>query len=89
MAATLTIFTPAYNRADLLPRAFDALCAQKNRDFEWLIIDDGSTDNTAQVVESFQNQDAGFEIRYFRKENGGLHTAYNAAIELADTEISM
>ena len=89
MAATLTIFTPAYNRADLLPRAFHALCAQKNKDFVWLIIDDGSTDNTAQVVESFQNQDAGFEIRYFRKENGGLHTAYNAAIELADTELSM
>jgi len=89
MAAKLTIFTPAYNRADLLPRAFEALCVQENKDFIWLIIDDGSTDNTAQVVEAFQQQNAGFEIRYFHKENGGLHTAYNAAIALADTELSM
>lgn len=89
MAASLTIFTPAYNRADLLPRAYDALCAQSNKDFIWLIIDDGSADQTEQVVKSFQSKDAGFDIRYFHKENGGLHTAYNAAIALTDTELCM
>lgn len=89
MAATLTIFTPAYNRADLLTRAFQALAKQSNKDFVWLIIDDGSSDNTAQVVEGFYQCDAGFEIRYSYKENGGLHTAYNAAIALADTELCM
>ncbi len=89
MPKTLTIFTPTYNRADLLPRGFEALCRQSSRDFVWLIVDDGSTDGTREVVESFQTAPCGFEIRYIYKENGGLHTGYNTAIAHADTELCM
>ena len=87
--ASLTIFTPSFNRADLLPRAFEALLKQKNKDFIWLIVDDGSTDETESVVNSFQQRKPDFDIRYIYKENGGLHTAYNTAIANIDTELSM
>lgn len=89
MRATLTIFTPTYNRAQLLLRGFEALKKQSCKDFVWLIVDDGSTDNTAETIRDFQREDHGFEIRYLRKENGGLHTGYNAAIAAADTELCM
>lgn len=84
---TLTVFTPTYNRVDLLHRGYEALKRQTNKDFLWLIIDDGSTDNTREVVEGWIKKNNGFEIRYAHKENGGLHTGYNKAIELMDTEI--
>lgn len=84
---TLTVFTPTYNRADLLHRGYEALKRQTSKDFLWLIIDDGSADNTREVVEGWMKYDNGFEIRYAYKENGGLHTGYNKAIELMDTEI--
>ena len=99
----LTVFTPTYNRANLITRGYDALCRQTNYEFKWLIIDDGSEDNTRELVRSWLDQDTltnvedGFEgyskdaswlhIRYCYKENGGLHTGYNKAIELMDTEI--
>ncbi len=83
---TLTIFTPSYNRADLLLRAYEALQGQSLKDFIWMIIDDGSTDNTEQVVKPWLSNDE-FEVRYIKKENGGLYTGYNKAIELADTEL--
>lgn len=85
----LTVFTPTYNRADCLPRGFDALKRQACKDFVWLIVDDGSTDNTREVVRGFQAEDCGFEVRYIYQENGGLHTGYNTAIEQADTELCM
>ena len=85
---TLTIFTPAYNRAKFLPRAFEALKRQTLKDFIWMIIDDGSTDNTEEVVQEFlKDTNAGFKTEYIKKENGGLHTGYNKAIELAQTEL--
>lgn len=87
--ASLTIFTPTFNRAKLLQRAFEALLRQSNKDFIWLIIDDGSTDSTEKVVNSFIQKEPGFPIRYIYKENGGLHTAYNTAIANADTELCM
>lgn len=83
----LTVFTPTYNRAELLVRGYEALCRQTSKDFLWLIIDDGSKDNTREVVEQWQKADNGFEIQYAYKENGGLHTGYNKAIEMMDTEI--
>lgn len=89
MKPMLTIFTPTYNRADLLPRGYRALCNQSCKDFIWMIIDDGSTDNTEEVVSEMQKVDNGFEIRYIYKENGGLHTGYNTAIKNADTELCM
>lgn len=100
---TLTVFTPTYNREKLLFRGYQALCRQTSHDFCWLIIDDGSVDNTRQAVESWidessmQQIEGGFigfskdapwlNIRYCYKENGGLHTGYNKAIELMDSEI--
>lgn len=86
---TLTVFTPAYNRAHTLGRTYESLLAQTNKDFVWSIIDDGSKDNTKDTVEDWIKKTTEFEIRYFYKENGGLHTAYNLAIEKADTELSV
>ena len=85
----ITVFTPAYNRAYCLENGYRALQRQTNKDFEWLIIDDGSTDNTAEVVKQWQNEENDFKIRYIYKENGGLHTAYNEAIANMDTELSV
>lgn len=85
---TLTIFTPAYNRAHTLSRTYESLLRQDCKDFVWLIIDDGSTDNTRTLVEQWQAQDNGFEIRYIYKENGGMHTAHNVAYENIDTELN-
>lgn len=81
----LTIFTPTYNRADKLERIFISLCKQNCLDFEWLIIDDGSTDHTQDVVKSFMKA-APFSIRYCFQNNGGKHRAYNRALMLARGE---
>lgn len=87
--ATLTIFTPTYNRAHTLPRTYMSMLRQKSKDFIWLIIDDGSKDNTAELVKSWQSLDNGFEIRYVYKNNGGMHTAHNCAYENIDTELNV
>lgn len=81
----LTVFTPAYNRAKLLPRLYQSLLEQSCTDFEWLVVDDGSTDDTASVIRSFA-EERKIDICYFRKENGGKHTAYNYALEKARGE---
>ena len=84
----LTVFTPAYNRAYTLPRTYESMKIQKNADFIWLIVDDGSSDNTAELVRQWQSEENGFEIRYIYKENGGMHTAHNVAYALIDTELN-
>ena len=84
----LTVFTPAYNRAYTLPRTYESMKQQKNTDFIWLIVDDGSSDNTAELVRQWQAEENGFEIRYVYKENGGMHTAHNTAYQLIDTELN-
>ena len=86
--AALTVFTPAYNRAHTLGRTYASLCAQTCKDFVWLIVDDGSEDETAELVQSWQQQDNGFAIEYIRKENGGMHTAHNVAYENIRTELN-
>lgn len=78
----LTIFTPTYNRADRLHRVYDSLTKQNCYDFEWLIIDDGSADNTESIVQSFLDEKR-FLLRYVKQKNGGKHRAYNRALELA------
>ena len=85
----ITIFTPAYNRVHTLQRTYKSLLKQDNKDFIWLIVDDGSTDNTSVLVNEWQQQDNGFEIRYVYKENGGMHTAHNTAYENIDTELNV
>jgi len=89
MKPTLTVFTPAYNRAYTLGRTYESLLSQGNKDFIWLIVDDGSTDNTSELVGEWQKKDNGFEIRYIYKENGGMHTAHNTAYENIDTELNV
>lgn len=86
--ATLTIFTPTYNRAHTLLRTYESLCNQSSDDFEWLIVDDGSTDETKTLVEEWQRQNI-ITLHYIYKENGGLHTGYNKAIEFIQTELCM
>lgn len=84
----LTIFTPAYNRAHTLPRTYESLVSQTCKDFIWLIIDDGSQDNTAELVKQWQARDNGFEIQYIYKVNGGMHTAHNTAYANIHTELN-
>ena len=75
---TLTIFTPTYNRAKFLPRAFEALKRQTLKDFLWMIIDDGSTDNTEEVVQDLlKDTEAGFKIEYVKKETLLIDLASN------------
>lgn len=80
----LTVFTPIYNRAHIIHRLYESLLRQSNFSFEWLLIDDGSTDNIKEVVSRFSAEL--FTIRFFYKENGGKHTAYNTALQLANGE---
>jgi glycosyltransferase involved in cell wall biosynthesis len=77
-----TVFTPTYNRAYCLPRVFNCLTNQTFKDFEWIIIDDGSTDNTKELVEQWQEH-ADFPIVYQWQSNQGKHIAYNAVTKLA------
>ena len=88
MNKRITVFTPSYNRADLLPNLYESLLRQNSRDFKWLVIDDGSTDNTREVVAAWI-QEGKLDIQYVYKENGGLHTGYNKAIDCMDTELSI
>ncbi|MBQ7582833.1 MAG: glycosyltransferase family 2 protein [Lachnospiraceae bacterium] len=81
----LTIFTPTYNRKELLGRAYESLVKQSNRDFVWLIVDDGSTDDTKDVVAGWIDEGK-IEIRYAYFENGGKMRAHNRGVELCDTE---
>jgi len=85
----LTIFTPTYNRAHTLPRTYDSLRNQNCKEFIWLIVDDGSTDQTAELVRKWQAENTAFEIRYIYKPNGGMHTAHNTAYENIDTELNV
>jgi glycosyltransferase involved in cell wall biosynthesis len=78
-----TVLTPTYNRADCLGGVFAGLCAQSFRDFEWVIVDDGSTDGTKELVLSWTSF---FPIRYIWKPNGGAHTALNVGLDLARGE---
>lgn len=78
----LTIFTPTYNRKQLLQRLYSSLCAQDCNDFEWLVVDDGSTDGTDSVISNFITEGK-ISISFLRKENGGKHTAHNVALKYA------
>lgn len=85
---TLTVFTPTYNRAYCLHVLYESLARQTNSDFEWLIIDDGSTDNTSEIVEGWI-QEKLVSIRYYRQQNQGMHGAHNSAYEHIKTELNV
>lgn len=82
----ITVFTPAYNRAHLLGRLYDSLCAQTYRDFEWIVVDDGSKDNTEEVVKGFI-QEGKIDIHFLKQENGGKHRAVNRGTREAVGEL--
>lgn len=84
----LTVFTPTYNRAYCLPVCYESLKRQTSRDFVWLIIDDGSTDNTEQLVAGWIAENE-IHIRYHRQDNQGMHGAHNTAYKLIDTELNV
>lgn len=87
--AFLTVFTPLYNRAYLLPRTYESMCKQKCKDFIWMIIDDGSTDNAHSLIEEWMKKENGFKIEYIYKKNGGMHTAHNEAYRHITTELNV
>ena len=85
----ITVFTPAYNRAHTLPRTYESLKKQGNKNFIWLIVDDGSTDNTKELVDKWISEEKNFTIQYIYKENGGMHTAHNVAYQNITTELNV
>jgi|GEM_PF-2155519 len=80
----ISILTPTFNRSKYLPRIYDCLCQQRDIDFEWIIVDDGSSDNTNSVVSSFKNI---FPIKYIYQENRGQTSARNTGTEMANSFI--
>jgi len=85
----LTVFTPAYNRAHTLSRTYQSLKRQNNKNFIWLIVDDGSTDDTRKLIEKWITKENEFTIQYIYKENGGMHTAHNVAYQNITTELNV
>ena len=79
----ITILTPTFNRAHLLPRLFESLTHQTDFNFEWLVMDDGSTDGTSDLFAGKTFLSAPFPIRYYQQENGGKHRALNAGVKQA------
>lgn len=80
----ITVFTPTYNRAYIIENLYRSLQRQTYRNFEWLIVDDGSTDNTEEVIEIWQKDNNDFPIRYYKKANGGKCRAINYGVDLAE-----
>lgn len=86
MIPRLTIFTPTYNRAHTIQRTYESILRQDViflSQVEWLIVDDGSTDNTEELVRGWQNEQLPFSLHYIKQQNGGKHTAFNRAIQEA------
>lgn len=82
----LSVITPTYNRAHTLLRCYQALCAQTDKDFEWIVVDDGSTDDTKSLIAGFMEEHK-ILIRYFYKENGGKPRAHNEGVRMAKGEL--
>lgn len=80
----ITVFTPTFNRAYIIENLYKSLQQQTFTNFEWLVVDDGSTDNTEQLFQSFINDNNTFVIRYYKQENGGKHRAVNRGLSLAN-----
>ncbi len=85
---TLTVFTPTYNRAFCLGNLYNSLKKQTSNNFKWLIIDDGSNDNTKELVNTWMLENK-IQIMYQYQENQGMHGAHNTAYSLIDTELNV
>lgn len=82
----ITVFTPTYNRGDLLPILYNSLVEQTYKDFEWVIVDDGSTDTTEAIVKDWLVENI-IKINYYKQKNGGKHRAINKGVDLAKGEL--
>lgn len=82
----LTIFTPVYNRCHTLPKLYASLKAQTNKNFEWILVDDGSADGTEKLAKEWLQEERGFSFRYFKTAHGGKHRAINFAVREAKAE---
>src|SRR4029434_11350090 len=85
-APRFTVFTPTYNRAQTIHRVYDSLRAQTLRDFEWLVVDDGSTDATSDLIANWART-ASFLIRYVKQEHSGKHIPHNLALREAQGQL--
>ncbi|KAA5825595.1 glycosyltransferase family 2 protein [Algibacter amylolyticus] len=85
---SLTVFTPTYNRAFCLGNCYNSLVKQTNKDFKWLIIDDGSQDDTKALVNSWILENK-IEIQYHYQKNQGMHSGHNTAYDIIDTELNV
>lgn len=83
----VTVFTPTYNRAYIIEQLYRSLQRQSWKEFEWLVIDDGSQDNTAELFERWKQEENSFPIRYYYQENGGKCRAINCGLDLAEGEL--
>lgn len=86
-AVRITVFTPAYNRGYIIEKLYHSLQRQTYRDFEWLVVDDGSQDDTGERFQRMMADENDFPIRYIRQENGGKHRAINAGVKEARGEL--
>ena len=80
------VFTPTFNRKHLLTSLYESLKSQSNGDFTWLVVDDGSTDFTSDLIQGFIKEDV-IDILYEKKCNGGVHTAANLACQRLSSEL--
>lgn len=83
----ITVFTPTYNRGYIIENLYRSLQRQSFTDFEWLVVDDGSSDNTEELFKKWSKENNNFQIRYYKKENGGKHRAINYALDKAKGEL--
>lgn len=83
----ITVFTPTFNRGYIIEKLYRSLQHQTYQDFEWLVIDDGSTDNTEELFKAWSSEKNFFPVRYYKIKNGGKHRAINKATDIANGEL--
>ena len=76
----ITVFTPTYNRAYIIENLYRSLQSQTYKDFEWVVVDDGSSDNTEQLFDEWVKEES-FPVRYYKQTNGGKHRAINCGVK--------
>ena len=84
----ITVFTPTFNRAHILPKLYNSLLKQTNQNFEWLIVDDGSTDNSKTIIDEWIKQNR-IVIKYFYQKNSGKMMAHNLGVLKSEEELFM